>query len=661
MNTERGWTRLALLGAVVLAGMPPHLFAQQPVALEPARLELPVAFDSAIARGTRTRSGAPGPRYWQNAVSYDIGAQVSPADSLLRGQETVIYRNNSPDTLRNVVFHLYQNLMGPYAAREAPVPGFTQGMVIDQLQANGRIVPVPHNQVGQAPDSTSARVYGTILIVPLAQPLIPGATANFNVRWHFTIPPEWAPRMGMQDATTGQVAQWYPQIAVYDDVHGWDTQQYTGTGEFYLPYGHFRYRVTLPAGYVVGGTGTLTNPEQVLPPAVRTALRRAATSQEVVHVLTQGAFGPGKAALGSAGQNLTWTFDADSVRDVAFSFSDHYLWDATHALVDPARRRSAMVHVLYRPGAAGFPQVAAMARSALETHSRRLVPYPYPQLTQTEGGAGGMEYPMTVFVQAYDNPYRMDEVTAHEIGHEWFPMLVGSNETRYGWQDEGLNTFDTFFATDAFFDSSPMRTDSLVGRGLRDSQQGYIRFVTHADEDLQMMSPSNGFLVVNSGYGVEAYDKPSAALWVLRTALGPEVFDRAYHEYIRRWSYRHPTPWDFFHTMSSVSGQNLDPFWETWFFGRERMDQAVTGVQQANGQVSVTVDNPGGLPAPVDVTATLADGKTVSWREPMSAWYTGQTRIVTGHAVSGPVARVELDAAHNYPDVDRSNNVWAGR
>jgi len=627
--------------------------------LQTLELFIPPAVHAAVNRGTRSLSGAPGPDYWQNSSDYQIRARVTPADSTLHGEETVTYHNASPDTLRYVLFHLYQNLMAPLAAREAPASWSTGGMILEEIRQGGQAVPLPVAAGRRTRDVKAARVFGTSMRVPLPEPLLPGEMRTFFLRWHFRIPPVASERMGIVDETTAQIAQWYPQIAVYDDVHGWDAQQYMGTGEFYLDYGHFHYSVTLPAGFIVGGTGTLTNPEEVLTEAEIQVRARAADSDEIVHVLTAEGFGPGSATRGSEGDLLTWEFDAEHVRDVAFSYSDHYLWDATRALVDAERGRRAMVYVMYRPQAPGFPQVAAMARAALESHSRRLVPYPYPQLTQTEGGSGGMEYPMTVFVQAYRDVYRMDEVTAHEIGHEWFPMLVGSNETRYGWQDEGLNTFDTFFATDDYFGEGPGQTAAFVGKGLRDAQKGYVGFARRADEDLTMMSPANSFGVVDAGYVVEAYDKPASTLWALRSMLGAEKFERAYHAYIERWAYRHPTPWDFFLTFDDVTGVDLAPVWGPWFFGRERLDQAVAAVEQSDGRLRVTVENRGGLYAPVDVTATLADGTRVLWRQPMAAWYAGSRRIVVSHPVAGRVTRVELDAAGDFPDVDRDNNVWA--
>jgi hypothetical protein len=652
----RSWQR-PVVGATVLFLLPLVAAAQQapraaPVALAPLGLVLPPALDSAIARGTRTRTGAPGARYWQNSADYDITAQVTPQDSLLRGQERVVYHNNSPDTLRDVLVRLYQNLMGPYAARERPTPAVTQGLIVDALSANGQPVRLPKMPTAFAVDTGGARIYGTLMQVPLASPLPPGGSATLDMRWHFTIPGTMAPRMGMEDASTGQIAQWYPQVAVYDDLSRWDEQQYTGTGEFYLDYGRFRYSVTLPAGYIVGGTGTLQNPQEVLNEGEIEALRRAAGTSDVVHVVAPGVFGPGKATKGAAGGTLTWQFVADSVRDVAFSFGDHYRWDATSAVVDSAAGRRALVNVMYRPGAPQFENVWKMAQYALETHSSRMVPYPYPQLTETEGGNGGMEYPMTVFVEAFGGLYQEDMVTAHEIGHEWFPMLVGSDETRYGWQDEGLNTFDTFFATDAYVSDS-------VGHGLEEAQKGYLEYARRSDEPLPIMAPANAFGVVpNSGYDTEAYDKPGSALYALRATLGDDVFYRGYRSYIRRWAYRHPTPYDFFASMAGAAGQDLDPFWFQWFFTNQRLDQAVTGVTQSGGRVSVTVRNVGQIYAPVDVSAHLADGRTVSWREPVSAWYGGGRTLTTSHAVPGPVVRVVLDEPKAFPDIDRSNNSW---
>ncbi len=644
-----GW---AALLALSIALTPPLAAQQQGPALARIQVVVPHSVDRAVARGTRSVTGAPGPKYWQNSSDYRISAYVTPADSMLRGEETVTYHNASPDTLPYVVFHVYQNLMAPDAARQQPAPATTRGMQIDLLEADGERLEVPDNLVGADAGPGMASVRGTEMTVPLPDPLPPGGHVTFHVLWHFKIPGRWAPRMGMQDSTTAQIAQWYPQIAVYDDLHGWDRQQYIGSGEFYLDYGNFSYSVNLPAGFIVGGTGVLTNPDEVLTPAERAALDRAASSDEVVHVLTADEFGPGTATLGTAGERLTWRFDADSVRDVAFSFGDHYLWDATRAMVDSATHRYAAVNVFYRPGAPRFDQVALMARSALETHSARMVPYEYPQLTETEGGRGGMEYPMTVFVGADSGLYREDMVTAHEIGHEWFPMLVGSNETRYGWMDEGLNTFDTYFATDAYL------PPSFKGRGVKEDHDTYVSFVRSEDEDLQIMSPSNSTGVVNGGGTVEAYSKPAGALWALRSILGNDEFYAAYRTYIHRWAYKHPSPWDFFRTFDDVTRQDLDWFWKPWFFSREWLDQAVTGVRRRGGDLLVTVENKGGLYAPVDVTATLADGRTVSWRAPASVWFGAARTITTRHAVQGKVTSVTLDAAGNFPDIDRTNNVW---
>ena len=652
MDTRLGGSRWAALAALTIALAPPLAAQQQRPALARLQVVVPHSVARAVASGTRSATGAPGPRYWQNSADYQIAADVTPADSMLRGEETVTYHNASPDTLPYVVFHVYQNLMAPDAARQQPAGGTTRGMAIDRLEVDGRRIEVPDNIVGRDAGPGIATVRGTEMTVPLPAPLPPGGQATFHILWHCEIPGSYAPRMGMQDSATAQIAQWYPQIAVYDDLHGWDRQQYIGSGEFYLDYGHFSYSVTVPAGFIVGGTGVLTNADQVLTADERAALQRAAASDQVVHVLTAGQFGPGTATAGKAGDLLTWRFDADSVRDVAFSFGDHYLWDATRALVDSATHRYAAVNVFYRPGAPRFDQVALMARSALETHSSRMVPYPYPQLTETEGGRGGMEYPMTVFVGADTGLYREDEVSAHEIGHEWFPMLVGSNETRYGWMDEGLNTFDTYFATDAYL------PPSFTGHGVQQDHDTYVKFLQSADEDLQIMSPANAFGVVDAGYGVEAYSKPAGALWALRSILGNDEFYRAYRTYIHRWEYKHPSPWDFFRTFNEVTGQDLDWFWQPWFFSREWLDQAVTSVRREGGELVVTVENKGGLYAPVDVTATLADGKTVSWRAPASVWFGGVQTITTRHAVGGRVTAVTLDAEQSFPDVDRTNNTW---
>ncbi len=641
--------------AVFLSLLSVPLAAQDTASPPPERAMAPLevvtspGFHQAIERGTRTRSGVPGPRYWQQRVDYRIDATIEPSQRLLAGDGTVVYHNNSPDSLSVVVFHLYQNLFAEGALRTRPVP-ITGGVTLTSLEADGQrleVDPADNHQTIQR---------GTIMIVRLPEPLLPGGEITFRIGWHFTVPAgEGVPRMGMVDSTTGQIAQWYPQIATYDDIDGWDTHPYLSNAEFYLEYGTFDVSVTAPAGTVVRATGVLQNPADVLPRTVRDRLDRARRGDEVVHVVTADDFGPGKATLGKPGDSLTWRFHADDVRDFAFAFGDHYLWDATRATIDERAGARTFVETLYRPSAATWTASARMAKDAIETFSRNVYPYQYPHIVATEGLVGGMEYPMIVFVRDFDDESTTDRVIAHELGHMWFPMMVGSNETRYAWMDEGINTFDTIFAAEHYDPSSPERSE------VRKAYEGYT---AHNDiQGLSVMSPPDAIAAGDASVGILGYRHPASALLALRETLGAETFDKALHEYAARWLYKHPAPWDFFDTFEDVAGQDLDWFWVPWFYGPGVSDLAISDVDAhamgGENHVVVTVRNDGTTLNPIVARITTVDGHTALARRPASVWFGGKKEVTVEATVEGDVQKVELDPEDLYADVDSSDDVWS--
>jgi hypothetical protein len=619
----------------------------QESALETLRIQPSPAFQAAVEAGTRTMTGTPGEGYWQQRADYDIQVTIEPATRRLTGRETITYRNASPDTLGDVFFRLYQNLFSEDAVRTRFVP-ITSGMTLDRLEVDG----VPRELDPE--DRSETEIVGTNMIVKLPQPLPPGGTATFEVGWRFTIPDgEDVPRMGMVDSTTGQIAQWYPQIATYDDLRAWDTRLYLGNGEFYLEYGTFDLAVTVPAGTIVVATGTLENPEEVLPETIRERLVRAAAGDETVHVVTAEDFGPGRATLGSPGETLTWRFHAENVRDAAFAFGDHYLWDAISGVVDPESGRRTTVHALYRPSANTWTESARMTKDAIEVFSRNVHPYPYPHITSTEGLVGGMEYPMIVFVRNFDTDVMTQRVIAHELGHMWFPMMVGSDETGYAWMDEGVNTFITVFAAEHYYPESTERTE------VRDA---YREYASRNGLVLSPMTPPDAIAAAGGSVGVLGYRHPATALLALREILGAETYDRALSLYTERWLYRHPAPWDFFHTFEEVAGEDLDWFWEPWFYTTGVSDQAVDAVEEhamgGRNHVVVTVRNDGNVMSPIRAVVTTASGETAVAEAPASRWFEGKRLVNVETTVDGDVARVELDPEGVFADVDESDDVW---
>ena len=638
--------RLSLVLLLSLAAQP--ALAQER-ALAPLEVRPSPAFHAAVEAGTRTETGEPGAAYWQQRADYAIDVTVEPATRRLTGRETITYTNNSPDTLRVVYFHLYQNLFAEGAIRGRDVP-ITGGMELASLSVDGEAREVDPE------DNRHTIQQGTVMAVRLPAPLAPGGgQARFEVGWSFTIPEgEGVPRMGMVDSTTGQIAQWYPQIAVYDDLGGWDTRQYMSNGEFYLEYGTFDLAIMVPAGTVVMATGTLQNPDEVLPPAIQERVSRALEGDEIVPVITAADFGPGTATLGQAGETLTWRFHAEDVRDAAFAFSDHYLVDMTSAVVDSASGRRTGVHALYRPSASTWVESARMTQAAIETFSRNVYPYAYPHITSSEGLVGGMEYPMIVFVRDFDSEQTTQRVIAHELGHMWFPMMVGSDETAYAWMDEGVNTFITIFAAEDYYPGSTERAE------VRGAYEQYT--AGSSVQGLSLMTSPDAIAAAGGSVGVLGYRHPASALLALRSILGDETYDRALTEYTRRWLYKHPTPWDFFHTFESVADRDLDWFWVPWFYGPAVSDQAIADVEvrQTGGgsQVVATVRNDGTVISPVVLRITTADGDTTTVEAPATRWFEGRSEISVEGTVDGEVARVELDPDGLFADVDPSDDVW---
>jgi hypothetical protein len=488
---------------------------------------------------------------------------------------------------------------------------------------------------------------GTLSRVLLPSPIAAGDSAVFEVDWNFRVPPSQAPRTGYEDALGGrvlQVAQWYPQIATFDDVTGLDITPYSGQGEFYLEYGDFDVALTLPAGWTVGATGDLVNANDILRPEVRQRLAQAASSDQTVKVLPASEFGTTGATTNGDNGSVTWRYAARDVRDFAWATSNRYQWDARRAQV---AGRTVMVHSLYRAGAPHWDESAQFGEHSTEFHSNALVPYAYPQITISEGPIYGMEYPMLVFIGRPTARLELYQVIAHEIGHEWFPMMVGQDEAAFAWMDEGFTTFnESRSVKDLFPDFDPWdepREAYLSVAG----NKGEAPLMRHID------------LVFGEPFTVSAYYKPGTLLRSLQRVLGDSVFFQGMRTYSREWQFKHPYPWDFFNTMERVSGRDLDWFFYPFWYRTVTMDQEIGNVTPEAGGVRVTVRDLGQVPAPTDIVVTTTGGQRVTQTIPVERWLNPSTRSVTVTVpVTGPVARVELDPEEWFPDANRRNNVW---
>ena len=622
-------------------------------------------FTRAVERGTRTRAGTPGPRNWVQHARYTISASLDVATSRLTGQEHVTYLNHSPDTLRQVAVYLRQNLFAPGSPRREPVP-ITGGVTLTRVTADGQaldtLARARRRGPGAGTPQAGFRVNGTVMQVRLPRPLLPGDSAQFEFAWSYVPAPSPSDgREGREDHLYF-MGYWYPQIAVYDDVSGWVTDPYLNGAEFYMDPADYDVRVTVPRGWVVGGTGTLRNPAEVLSRRTLDRLAAAHRTRDVVHVIAADDRGKG-GGFAPGGPVATWRYTATDVRDFAWGTSDRYAWDATSAFVrDSARGRTDTVAInsYYRlsdSAAAWAAGGARFTRDAIEQLSAYLWPYPWPAMSSMEGIllSGGMEYPMMTLMQPWADTLSLAGDLMHETGHMWFPMQVGSNETRHPWMDEGLTQFDVAQAMRVLYG------EPRTGGRPNDSEQGQRgRYVRAAREGYDQSLMTWGDLFPLELYSMY-YDKTSQALIALRAVMGPDVFHRTLREYGRRWTGRHPEPEDFFNTFNAAAGRDLGWFWETWFDHGWPLDQAIGSVREEGDSAAITVEDRGLAPMPVRLTITRAGGTVQKLELPVDVWLGGARQAVARVARAPAIERVEIDAEQAFPDVDRDNQVWSAQ
>ncbi len=604
------------------------------------------SFQEAVERGTRTLTGEPGPNYWMNSASYHIAATLSPDTRQLRGWERVVYRNQSPDTLHMLVFHLRQNLHQEGNIRNRTVT-VTGGMPVSVVHVQGQTL-LEYRRLRQP----GYRIDGTRMYIRLPQAVAPGDSVEIKLAWSFEVPPVGNPRMG-QDGEVFYLGYWYPQLAVYDDLHGWKADPYMANGEFYMGYADYNVFLTVPEGWLIAATGELQNAEEVLTEEVRQRLARAMQTDSVVHVVTEEERQPGRSTVVAPSGMLTWHFKAYNVRDFAWGTSNRYVWDATRARVGDrdgdGKEDYAAIYAFYRPDRTVWQQSARFARFSIEFLSRHFLPYPWPHMTTVEGIIrGGMEYPMITLIGGNRTERSLFRVTFHEIGHMWFPMMVGQDEKTYAWMDEGLTTFNTNEGTVSFFpDADPWNP----------AFQSYY-FIAGTDDEVEIMRHADLYPPGTPARVVASYGKPALVLHALRNMVGEEAFWRAYRTYARRWAFKHPTPYDLFHTFEDVLDRNLDWFWTSWFFETWTLDQAIAEVRVEGDRATVVVEDKGLVPMPVVIEATFENGNQVRETIPVDVWLKGarSTEIVfQGRGLTA----VAIDPDFAFPDVNRSNNYWS--
>jgi hypothetical protein len=619
----------------------------------------------AYEAGTRDMTGKPGPNYWQLQADYDIAAKLDPATQTITGTETITLHNNSPEALNEVMLRLDHNIFRGLVPRGGSVPAEnTDGMVVTRLSVNGEAVdlaaaPAAGGGRGRGGSNAARRLAAsgldqTLARVSLATPIAAKSDAKLEIAWHTKLPggPNGRGHRMTQrwDDTLFQPTQWFPRVAKYDDLRGWDTSVYLGPAEFYNNFGRFDVKIDVPAGWIVSGTGVLQNPQEVLTAKARERLTHVLESDEVITIVGDDEIGPGQAT--AAGDRLVWHFAADMVNDFAWATAKKFVWRATRATIPG--KGPVPIHMVYLPErAAQFANAGPIARHALEFYSKLWAPYPFPQLTLQDGPSAGMEYPMVI----NSNQGAAD----HETGHQWWPMMVGTNETWYGWMDEGFNQYMNILS------GADSRS---VPANLNGPGQSYGRTSGNEDEPSMMWAANNA----GNMYGFQTYSKTPLMLSMLGGIVGDTAVQKAMSDYTKAWAFKHPSPWDYINFMNNALKQDLNWFWYYWLWTTESVDGAIAGVKSGNGATIVTVRQDGQMPSPVVLKVTFAptgapikpmanakmiDATTAIVTWPVDVWFNG-SRTFDAKLEFGarPIAGVQLDPDLRFPDRNPADNVW---
>ncbi len=621
-------------------------------------LERPVAnpvvvspgFRRAVARGTRTERGVPGPDYWQQSAHYTISARLDVVEKRLEGTTRILYRNASPDSLRRLVVQLIQNFHRDDVPRIRSAE-ITGGYTISRVVVGAKTLEETRPLRG-----TGYLASQTNLLINPPTPVPPRDSVVLELDWSFKIPQVGCGgRMGWNSDDFFYLAYWYPQMAVYDDVVRWHTDPFLGQAEFYAGFAEYDVTLDVPQGWLVQGTGELSNEGEVLPDHIVERLRQAEASDTVVHVITEEDLTAGFTREAADGR-LRWRFSADSVRDAAYSVTRASLWDVVRTAVGDrdgdGRLEYSRAEAIFRPAHELWREAARYAQHAITFHSRHTgLPYPYSHATAVEGAGiigGGMEFPMMTIIGGYDgaSDQALYSVINHELAHNWVPMIVSNDERRRAWMDEGTTDFNDAEASADFypgFDGQQSEFAGYTGLARTGHEGALMRYSDYLD------TPGH--------YGVHGYTKPGSLLFSLRNMLGEETFYRAYRGYLRAWAFKQPKPWDFFNYFNTSTGQDLDWFWQTWYYETWVLDQSIASVTEGGSGTEIVVYDRGDAPMPARLTITLAGGDKLEREIPVSTWLAGTRQATVTVPAGQQVVQVEIDA--DFPDVMRKNNFWA--
>lgn len=602
----------------------------------------------------RTGSGAPGPRYWQNKSDYQINVALDEQQNTIAGDVTITYKNNSPEILSYLWLQLDQNAFSDTsrAAKTTPVTGgrfgnmgFAGGLTISSVtvdQGGGKFATVPYE------------ITDTRMQIRLSEPVkANGDVVKVKIAYSFKIPEYGSDRMGKvtrKDGIIYEIAQWYPRMCVYDDIEGWNVLPYLGAGEFYLDYGDIEYNVTVPWDHIVVGSGELLNPNDVLTADQIKRLAQARQSDQTVMIRTKDEVNNPNSRPKKSG-TLTWKFRCINTRDVAWASSKGFIWDAAKMTLPSGKVALAQsVYPVESAGNDAWGRSTEYVKGCVEFYSKYLYEYSYPVATNVAGIVGGMEYPGIIFCDHKSRKDGLWGVTDHEFGHNWFPMIVGNNERKFPWMDEGFNTFINTLSTANF------------NKGEYDRERGTMHDIAPA-----LFYPTEPIMTLPDvqqarALGILAYYKPGMGLKLLRdVVLGADRFDFAFKNYVNRWAFKHPTPYDFFRSIEDGAGEDLGWFWRGFFYETWKLDQAIKDVKYVDGSVEkgslITIENLDKFAMPATIEVTESNGKKGRVNLPIEIWQRGGSWTFKYNSTSS-LKTVVLDPDEKLPDINEKNNVW---
>jgi Peptidase family M1 domain len=606
-----------------------------------SKLYVPLNIQNAIKKETRSNDGKPGKNYWQNKSDYKITAELFPDSSYLIGDETITYYNNSPDSLNEIVVRLYQDIAKYGSTRDW---SFKKEWLNNGVKIN--YISIDDYKLDLTSQSNDIYRDATNLIINLKRKMAPAGTIELKIGWEFEIPKLVKLRMGNYGAGNLYVAYWYPQVAVYDDIDGWDKLDYSGKVEFYNDFSNYDVSIKVPRGMVVWATGELQNGEKVFRKDIFEKYEKAQQSDETINIITQEDYSKG--IVTADNKFNEWHFKSNNVTDFTFATSKSFNWDGASVVVEESTERRVLTDVIYEDGTIYYDEAAQYARATIEYLSSEIpgFPYPYSHATTYCNGnsGGGMESPMMANNGAPSILASHIGLVFHEISHNYFPFIMGTNERKYAWMDEGWAAFlptDIVNKYDPDFDYRKRRVSSYANRAGEET-------------DLPLVIPSYSYKTKSARLGF--YDRPANAYYALNELLGDELFKKGLLEYMSRWIGKHPLPQDFFFTFNDVVGEDLTWFWKPWFFEFGYPDLALTNVEAEVDFVSVTVKKVGNIPTRVEVLFKFEDGEKKTIIKSASVWKNNKDELQIKFENHQKLKSIILGNKY-IPDAVKSNNI----